>query len=85
MRVPVPKPSKESRDATLRLVAKIAEAARSRIRRVRQAAMDRLKKVEGVSPDETFRAMKDVQLLIAAATEDIGKLADKKKTEIEQQ
>ena len=47
VRVPVPKPSKETRDATLKLVSKIGEAARGRIRRVRQAAMDKLKKVEG--------------------------------------
>ena len=83
VRVPVPKPSKETRDATLRLAAKIAEAARSRIRRVRQAAMDKLKKVEGVSPDETFREMKEVQAQTAVATDEVGKLADKKKAELE--
>ena len=47
VRVPVPKPSKESRDATVKLAAKIAEAAKNRVRRVRQAAMDKLKKLEG--------------------------------------
>ena len=83
VRVPVPKPSKETRDATLRLAAKVAEAARSRIRRVRQAAMDKLKKVEGVSPDDTFREMKDVQALTGAATDEVGKIADKKRVEIE--
>jgi hypothetical protein len=55
VRVPVPKPSKETRDATLKLVSKIAEAARSRIRRVRQAAMDKLKKVEGACARGVFR------------------------------
>jgi hypothetical protein len=47
VRVPVPKPGKETRDATLKLVAKVSEAVKNRIRRVRQAAMDKLKKVEG--------------------------------------
>ncbi|RYG57511.1 ribosome-recycling factor [archaeon] len=47
VRVPVPKASKETRDATIKLVSKIAENAKTRIRHVRQAALDKLKKVEG--------------------------------------
>jgi hypothetical protein len=47
IRVPVPKPSKESRDANLKLVSKVAESAKVNIRRIRQEALDKLKKMEG--------------------------------------
>lgn len=49
VKVPVPKPSKETRDTNLKLVAKIGEAAKAAIRRVRQGALDKLKKMEGKS------------------------------------
>lgn len=83
VRVPIPKASKETRDATLKLVSRVAEAAKTRIRRVRQAAMDKMKKVEGLSTDQVFRDVKEVQNLTNAATEEVAKLADKKKAEIE--
>jgi ribosome recycling factor len=47
VRVPVPKASKETKEATVKLISKIAENAKTRIRRVRQAAMDKLKKADG--------------------------------------
>jgi ribosome recycling factor len=83
VKVPVPKPSKETRDTNLKLVAKIGEAAKAAIRRVRQGALDKLKKMEGVSSDEVFRLMKDVTAVTTAATEEVTKLAEKKKQEIE--
>ena len=47
VRVPVPKASKESRDATAKLVGSLAESTKGRIRRLRQTAMERVKKTEG--------------------------------------
>ncbi len=47
LRVPIPKPSKETRDASLKHLAKVAEEAKARVRRTRQAGMDKLKKAEG--------------------------------------
>jgi len=84
LRVPVPKSSKETREATVKLVSKIAETAKTRIRRVRQAAMEKLKKAsETMSQDVVYREMKDVQSATNEVTEEIAKLADKKKLEIE--
>ena len=47
VRVPIPKSSKETKEATVKLISKIAEAGKNRVRRVRQAAMEKLKKTEG--------------------------------------
>lgn len=47
VKVPVPKPSKESRDANIKVVGKIALDAKETIRRVRQDTLDKLKKVDG--------------------------------------
>lgn len=47
VRVPVPKASKETKEATIKLISKIAEAGKTRVRRVRQAALEKLKKMEG--------------------------------------
>lgn len=81
--VPIPKTSKETREATVKLISKIAESAKTRVRRVRQGAMDKMKKVEGLSTDIVFRELKDIQALTNVATEEIVKLAEKKKLEVE--
>ena len=47
VKVPIPRPSAESRDASLKVVGKVAEAAKGRIRRTRQSAIDNLKKTAG--------------------------------------
>jgi ribosome recycling factor len=53
------------------------------IRRVRQKAVDRIKKQEGVGADETFRLLQDVQKLTNDMTEQVSKLRDTKAAEIE--
>lgn len=83
VKVPIPKPSKETRDMNAKLVSKVAEAAKASIRRMRQAALDKLKKLEGVSSDDVFRQVKEVQAVANAATDEVTRLADKKKAEIE--
>lgn len=83
VRVPVPKPSRETRDANIKLVAKISEAAKATIRRHRQASLDGLKKAEGVSSDDVFRQMKELQDVASKVTEEVTKLAEKKRAEIE--
>lgn len=83
VRVPVPKSSKETREATVKLISKIAEQGKTRIRRVRQSALDELKKAAGVSEDDTRRASKDIEDAVAAATKEVAAAADKKKLEIE--
>ena len=83
VRVPVPRASKETREATARLASKAAEGAKVRARRLRQAALERLRKQEGVSEDDVRRETKAVDEQVAAAVLEIGKLADKKRVEIE--
>jgi len=84
LRVPLPKSTKETREVNVKLISKIAEAAKTRIRRTRQSAMDALKKAgEGVSQDAVFREMKEVQAATNAATEEVAKLAEQKKLEAE--
>ncbi len=83
VRVPVPAPSRETRDANLKLVAKIAEAAKATIRRHRQAALDGLKKMDGVSSDAVFRQIKELQEVANKVTDEVTKLAERKRKEIE--
>jgi ribosome recycling factor len=84
VRVPVPRASKETREQTVKVVSKIAEAAKTRIRRARQVALERLRKQEGVSEDDIRRETKTVDEEVARATAEVAKAADKKRVEIEQ-
>lgn len=82
--VPVPKTSKETREATAKLVSKAAEGAKVRVRRLRQAALERIKKQsEGNSEDNIRRENKIVDDQVSSVVTDITKLADKKRIEVE--
>lgn len=83
VRVPVPKTSKETREANVKLISKIAEQAKTRIRRSRGDALDKAKKQEGISEDDVRRDTKVVEEQVAAATAEVAKLAEKKKLEVE--
>jgi ribosome recycling factor len=83
VKVPVPKSSKETREATVKLISKIAEQAKTRIRRVRQSALDDAKKATGVSEDDVRRETASIDEHIAAATKEVAAAADKKKLEVE--
>ena len=82
VRVAVPKPSKETREAAVKLVSKIAEAAKTRVRRARAAELDKLKKA-ALPPDDAVRESKLIEETVSGATQDIAKLADTKRVEIE--
>ena len=120
IKVPVPKPSRETRDANAKLAGKIAEAAKAAIRRQRQTALDALKKADGasaplrsrwrsedncrvegrgrprralhahvrphdpgLSKDDLFRATKELTEVATTATEEVSKIAERKRAEIE--
>ena len=85
LRVPVPRASKESREAAAKLVAAIAEQAKTRVRRVRAAELGRLKEQTGVSEDDVKREVKAVEDAVAAANATIAKLAAEKKTAVEKE
>jgi ribosome recycling factor len=82
--VPVPKTSKETREATAKLVSKAAEGAKVRVRRLRQAALERLKKqTEGSSEDDIRRESKVIDDKVSAVITEVSKLADIKRLEVE--
>jgi len=69
--VPIPKVSMDTRKAIVKQLGKAAEASRQRVRRIRRAAQDVVKKgkdgkLESVSEDDAFRAGKSID----AATEE---------------
>jgi ribosome recycling factor len=84
VRVPVPKTSKETREANVKLIGKVAEQAKTRIRRSRQDAIEKSKKGgEGISEDDIKRDTKLIEEQVAAVTAEVAKLAEKKKLEVE--
>ena len=85
LRVPVPRASKETREAAAKLVAGVAEQAKTRVRRVRAAELGRLKEQTGVSEDDVKRDSKAVEDAVAAAVAEIGKLAAAKKLLVEKE
>lgn len=84
LRIPVPKTSKETREATVKVISRIAESAKTRVRRARGAALDKIKKAAvGAPEDDVRRDTKAVEEAAAAATLEIAKAAEKKKLEVE--
>lgn len=74
VRIPVPRPTLESRRKLSQQVHERGEACRKRVRNVRRSAMDVIKqgmvgKLEGISKDEAFRASQTLE----SATDEIVK------------
>jgi ribosome recycling factor len=66
LRVPLPRPTAESRQKTVKQLGKQAESGRQRIRGIRRAALEVVKKgekgkLEGISKDEAFRVQKEIE------------------------
>jgi len=75
LRVPLPRISMEVREKTVKQLRKQAEATRTRIRNLRKKPMKQIKagkegKLEGVSKDDAFRVLKEIDVV----TEDVMKL-----------
>ena len=83
LRVPIPKASKETREAAVKLVSKIAEQAKVRVRRVRAGALGDLKKQAGLPEDDLKREVEAVERAAAAATAEVAKLAETKRVLLE--
>jgi len=74
LKIPLPRVSMEVREQTVKKLRKQTEAAKTRVRNLRKRPMKRIKagkegKLEGVSKDEAFRVLKEIDAL----TEDINK------------
>ena len=82
VRVLLPKASKETREAAAKLVSKIAEHAKTRVRRARATELEKIKKA-ALPEDDARRDSKAVDETVAIATAEIAKLAEAKKLEVE--
>ena len=71
IRVPLPQMTEERRKDLVKVLHKLAEEGRIAVRQARSHARDLVKKVDGVSEDETKRGEADLQ---KATDESIGKI-----------
>jgi ribosome recycling factor len=81
----VPKASKETRAATVKQLAKLEEAAKQRVRKVRQAGIDRARKFgkeDGVSQDDAHTLELDIDNMSKQFLEQIASLAKIRKAEL---
>ncbi|MDE0243348.1 MAG: ribosome-recycling factor [Candidatus Kaiserbacteria bacterium] len=77
VRVVVPEMSGEQRELLARLVNKHAEEAKQSIRSLREKLLSDMKHGD-LSEDESFRAKKDIQILVDKANESIDDMREKK-------
>jgi ribosome recycling factor len=82
IRVPLPMLSEERRRELVKICGKFAEEGRIAIRHARTEANSRLKKLEGISEDETNRAEKDVQKITDEAVHRVDELLKAKEAEV---
>lgn len=87
VKVPLPRASMESRQTTVKALAKQAEAARARIRTVRRKAMDVIKKgkdgkLEGISKDDAFRVGKEIDVVADDVTKMVTDIAHEKEASV---
>lgn len=85
VRVPVPKPTKESRQALAKMVMAHAEKARVSVRNVRRDGLDKLKRAAaggGSSKDESARLEKEIDKTTDAAIKRITDAANAKAKEL---
>jgi len=80
--VTFPKNTKETREKLVVVAKKKAEDAKVSIRRVRQKAIDNVKKSEGFTKDDHFQAEKDVQKLHDFFVDKVKQMATAKEEEI---
>jgi ribosome recycling factor len=84
LKVPFPKPTKESRDQTIKLVKQKADHSRGVVRHHRHDIMETLKKhKKEMSEDDFFRVRENIQTMTDAAIKDIDQAAAEKEKEIE--
>lgn len=87
IRIPLARPSMESRQQTASSVQKRAENYRQRIRKNRRTALDVVKqgvagKLEGVSKDDAFRVQQEIEAITDAVIKDLNQVAEKKHNDI---
>lgn len=82
IRVPVPRPTAEHRDAMVKMVERHAEKSRVAIRNLRQAALKDLGKHKSLPKDEIKRTEKAIQKIIDDRIKEVDAAAAAKAKEI---
>jgi ribosome recycling factor len=82
IRVPLPALSEERRRDLVKVVHKLAEEGRIKVRHARTDALSRIKKIEKVPEDDKTRAEKDVQKVTDEHIRQIDQLISAKEAEI---
>lgn len=85
--VKMPRPTMESRQHTVKLLGKQAESGRQRIRGIRRAAMDVVKKgkdgkLEGISKDDAFRVSKEIDAVTDQVIKQLNDALEEKQESI---
>ncbi len=80
IRIPIPDLTEDRRKELVKVAGKYAESARIAVRNVRKDGMDDIKKMDGISEDDTKRYSEEVQKLTDDAVKAIDSLlVDKEK------
>lgn len=82
IRVTLPPLTEERRRELVRLLHKITEDARVKVRNARRDAKEMIEELEGISEDEKKRALERLQKLTDKYIEEINKLMEAKEKEI---
>jgi ribosome recycling factor len=87
VKVPLPRPSAETRQRTVKQLGKQAEATRARIRKMRRKAQDKVKlgkdgKMEGISKDDAFRVAKEIDAVVDEVTKLINDAVQEKEESV---
>lgn len=85
IRLPLPSLSQERRQEAVRLVKKMLEETRQKLRNIRQAAIKEVeeeKKSGAVSEDEMFAAKKEIEEMVKKVHEQVERLGKDKEEEI---
>lgn len=86
--IPIPPPTKESRDAALGAAGKAGETAAMGVKNARAASQKRLRGLKlkkAVRPDDLRKAEKEMEKIVEKAGADVKKTVDTAKKGMEQQ
>ena len=87
LNVPIPPPTKESRDQALAAASKAGEAANVGVRNARGAMQKRLRAMElkkVVRPDDLAKAHKEMEKIVQKGVDDVKKAVDAARRTMEQ-
>ena len=87
LNIPIPPPTKESRDLALAAASKVGETAGTGVRDARAAMQKRLRAMElkkAVRPDDLKKAHKEMEKIVTTGVADVKKEVDAARKNMEQ-